>query len=74
MFEDVFCPINNNKDGHQNGYPLFTTGLYVGPFLESGSSSLTLGQGSPLFAIFMPTKEFWEAYSNHHIRPSRAYL
>ena len=28
-----FCPMNDNKNGRQNGYPLFTAGHYAGAFV-----------------------------------------
>ena len=28
-----FCLMNDNQDGRQNGYPLFTAGHYAGPFV-----------------------------------------
>ena len=33
MSEYGFYPMNNNQDGGQNSYPLFTAGHYVGPFV-----------------------------------------
>ena len=39
MSEYGFCPMNDNQDGRQNGYPIFT-GIKRGPLWESDCSSL----------------------------------
>ena len=36
MSECGFCPMNDNQDFRQNGYPLCAAGHYVGPFVEVG--------------------------------------
>ena len=39
-----FCPINDNQDGYQNGYPLFVAVHYAVPFVGVCSSfNLVLG-------------------------------